>query len=188
MPRGGSSFTGSIDAVLCVWRDKFEDPIEIFPHSRKWRGPRFDPLLFELVKRTHPSLLDNFGDGVSTVVAIDCTPERVQLMKTHAAEEKAREQDERQKELEQAVKSAVKYYLVSPGKKKPAGTGPNKDELTEQVTDATSYKNGGIKFKRKEIHDEIDRLAEAGEIVKIPGKTRGHNYLPVADHPNAETA
>jgi hypothetical protein len=69
LPRGGSSFTGSIDGALCLWREGQGSPSELFPHRDKFRGQHFAPLWFDLAQATHPTARDNFGDEVQTVIA-----------------------------------------------------------------------------------------------------------------------
>jgi hypothetical protein len=69
LPRGGSAFTGSVDGVLCLWREAIGTPSELFVHSQKFRGRHFEPMFFELAEVQHPTALDNFGDPVFTVVA-----------------------------------------------------------------------------------------------------------------------
>lgn len=69
LPRGGSSFTGSVDGVLCLWSEGQGALSELFAHPQKFRGHHFEPMWFELAKAVHPSAVDNFGDQVLTVVA-----------------------------------------------------------------------------------------------------------------------
>jgi hypothetical protein len=69
LPRGGSSFTGSIDGVLCLWRESKDKPSELFAHQQKYRHEHFNPLLFSLQKLEHPTIKDNFGYPVCSVVA-----------------------------------------------------------------------------------------------------------------------
>lgn len=68
LPRGGSSFTGSIDGVLCAWRDCGQI-VELFPHPDKFRGEHFDPMHFELESIDHPTIKDNFGHPARGVIA-----------------------------------------------------------------------------------------------------------------------
>ncbi len=68
LPRGGSSFTGSIDGVLCAWRDGGKI-VEIFPHQDKFRGEHFESMYFELEPIEHPSIKDNFGHPGRAVIA-----------------------------------------------------------------------------------------------------------------------
>lgn len=69
LPRGGSSFTGSIDGVLCLWRESKDKPSELFAHQQKYRHEDFAPLFFDLKKLEHPTIKDNFGYPVCSVVA-----------------------------------------------------------------------------------------------------------------------
>ena len=69
LPRGGSSFTGSIDGVLCLWRDSKDKPSEMFAHQQKYRHEHFNPLFFDLRRLEHPTIKDNFGYPVCSVVA-----------------------------------------------------------------------------------------------------------------------
>lgn len=69
LPRGGSAFTGSIDGVLCLWRESRGMPTELFTHKDKFRGRAFDGELFELIEVEHPNMVDNFGDPATTVLA-----------------------------------------------------------------------------------------------------------------------
>lgn len=73
LPRGGSSFTGSIDGVICLWREGRGAPSEMFSHKDKFRGKAFEGELFRLDEDEHPTLLDNFGDPDVTVVASEMT-------------------------------------------------------------------------------------------------------------------
>jgi hypothetical protein len=70
LPRGGSSFTGSIDGVLCLWQQKKGEAVELFAHSGKFRGRQFESMWFDLKEVAHPTAKDNFGDDVLTVVAV----------------------------------------------------------------------------------------------------------------------
>ena len=70
LPRGGSAFVGSIDGCLCLWRESGETTTELFAHGQKFRGRHFDPMYFDLKPVDHPTQLDNFGDPISTVIAI----------------------------------------------------------------------------------------------------------------------
>lgn len=84
LPRGGSSFGGTIDGVLCVWR---EDGVsEMFPHASKFRGMQFDPLRFVLKEVEHPTLKDNFGFAAQTVIAV---PEQTQSIQEQRMSEAA---------------------------------------------------------------------------------------------------
>lgn len=69
LPRGGSAFTGSIDGVLCLWRESRGMPTELFTHKDKFRGRAFDGEFFQLVEVQHPNVVDNFGDPVTSVLA-----------------------------------------------------------------------------------------------------------------------
>lgn len=69
LPRGGSAFTGSIDGVLCLWRNDRGAPSELFTHKDKFRGKAFEGVMFKLDEVEHPTLVDNFGDPSTTVVA-----------------------------------------------------------------------------------------------------------------------
>ncbi len=69
LPRGGSSFTGSIDGVLCLWREAPGKPSELFAHNQKYRHEHFEPLMFDLMSIEHPTIKDNFGYPVKSVVA-----------------------------------------------------------------------------------------------------------------------
>jgi phage/plasmid primase-like uncharacterized protein len=73
LPRGGSSFTGSIDGVLCLWREGRGAPSEMFSHRDKFRGKAFEGEFFKMDEVEHPTLLDNFGDADVTVVASELT-------------------------------------------------------------------------------------------------------------------
>jgi AAA domain len=70
LPRGGSAFTGSIDGVLCLWKDCPACPVELFPHQTKYRGRHFEPMVFDLVE-IDTDQVDNFGEPVQTVVAME---------------------------------------------------------------------------------------------------------------------
>ena len=69
LPRGGSAFTGSIDGVLCLWRERRGDPSELFTHADKFRGQSFEGHFFNLEEVEHPAIVDNFGDPATSVVA-----------------------------------------------------------------------------------------------------------------------
>jgi hypothetical protein len=73
LPRGGSSFTGSIDGVLCLWKADRGAPSELFSHKDKFRGKAFEGEFFQLDEDEHPTLVDNFGDPDVTVVASEMT-------------------------------------------------------------------------------------------------------------------
>lgn len=66
-PRGGGSFSGSIDGELCAWQ--VCGNVEFF-HRVKFRGPGFKPIRFELQRHTFPDILDNFGEPAVSVVAV----------------------------------------------------------------------------------------------------------------------
>jgi hypothetical protein len=71
LPRGGSSFTGSIDGVLCLWRGANTSVAKLFPHASKFRGAAFEPLHFELKNVDHPTIKDNFGYPAGSVIAVE---------------------------------------------------------------------------------------------------------------------
>lgn len=77
LPRGGSSFTGSIDGVICLWREGRGSPSEMFSHKDKFRGKAFEGEFFKMDEVEHPTLLDNFGDADVTVVASELTGQAV---------------------------------------------------------------------------------------------------------------
>lgn len=70
LPRGGSSFVGSIDGCLCLWREPGDTTTELFPHGQKFRGRPFGSMYFDLKPVDHPTALDNFGDPIGTVIAM----------------------------------------------------------------------------------------------------------------------
>lgn len=67
-PRGGGAFSGSIDGELCAWQS---DGIIEFFHRTKFRGPGFAPVFFKLQPYTLPGVLDNFGQPVQTILAVE---------------------------------------------------------------------------------------------------------------------
>jgi len=67
-PRGGGAFSGSIDGELCAWHENGK--VEFF-HRTKFRGPGFSSIWFDLEKFTLPAMLDNFGNPVQTVLAVE---------------------------------------------------------------------------------------------------------------------
>lgn len=67
-PRGGGAFSGSIDGELCAWQS--DEIIEFF-HRTKFRGPGFAPIFFKLQRYTLPGVLDNFGQPVQTILAVE---------------------------------------------------------------------------------------------------------------------
>lgn len=67
-PRGGGAFSGSIDGELCAWQE--QGNVEFF-HRTKFRGPGFDPMWFSLERYELPGMQDNFGEPVSTVLAVE---------------------------------------------------------------------------------------------------------------------
>jgi hypothetical protein len=67
-PRGGGAFSGSIDGELCAWQA--DGIVEVF-HRTKFRGPGFAPMFFKLRAHVLPGVQDNFGDSISTVVAVE---------------------------------------------------------------------------------------------------------------------
>jgi len=67
-PRGGGAFSGSIDGEICAWQE--DGKIEFF-HETKFRGPGFKSIWFVLEKYVLPSMEDNFGNEVLTVLALE---------------------------------------------------------------------------------------------------------------------
>lgn len=67
--RGGGAFLGSIDGEILGWRADPKDPVEVY-HRTKFRGPGFDPLLFNLEPFTFSQVTDNFGEPIKTVIAV----------------------------------------------------------------------------------------------------------------------
>ncbi|MBU1286924.1 MAG: helicase RepA family protein [Alphaproteobacteria bacterium] len=66
-PRGGGSFSGSVDGLLCGWKEG--EHVEFF-HRTKFRGPGFDPMFFELERYTFENYKDNFGEATVSVIAV----------------------------------------------------------------------------------------------------------------------
>jgi hypothetical protein len=66
-PRGGGSFSGSIDGELYAWN---ENGIVEFGHRAKFRGPGFAPLQFRLERHEFPEITDNFGERAISVIAV----------------------------------------------------------------------------------------------------------------------
>jgi len=69
-PRGGGAFSGSIDGELCAWQENGK--IEFF-HRTKFRGPGFSSIWFDIEKFTLPAMVDNFGNPVLTVLAVEAS-------------------------------------------------------------------------------------------------------------------
>jgi hypothetical protein len=97
-PRGGGAFSGSIDGELCAWA---EGGIVEFFHRAKFRGPGFTPMCFELVPFDLPGEQDNFGEPVTTVVAIESA------VRTTGAGDKIKGK------LQQALWSAIESHYVA---------------------------------------------------------------------------
>lgn len=66
-PRGGGAFSGSIDGELCAWSDG--NGLVEFWHTEKFRGPGFEPLIFQLDRHEFPDIKDNFGAPAIAVIA-----------------------------------------------------------------------------------------------------------------------
>lgn len=71
LPRGGSSFTGSIDGVICIWRASRQSPSEMFAHQSKFRGHWPESVYFDLQVATVTDMVCNHGCPVNSVIAIE---------------------------------------------------------------------------------------------------------------------
>lgn len=68
-PRGGSSFLAEIDGNLGCWIDEGDTRIELF-RTPKFRGPMFDPIVFDLKVIEIPSLTDSKGRPMTAAIAL----------------------------------------------------------------------------------------------------------------------
>lgn len=68
-PRGGSSFLAEIDGNAGVWMDDGDTRAELF-RTTKFRGPVFDPLLFEIKVVELAELADSKGRAMTTAIAV----------------------------------------------------------------------------------------------------------------------
>lgn len=68
-PRGGSSFLAEIDGNAGVWLDDGDTRAELF-RTPKFRGPMFDPLVFEIKVIELPELADHKGRPMTTAIAM----------------------------------------------------------------------------------------------------------------------
>ena len=71
LPRGGSSFTGSIDGVICIWKPSRQSPSEMFAHQSKFRGHWPETVYFDLQETPVTGVVDNFGDQAMSVIAVE---------------------------------------------------------------------------------------------------------------------
>lgn len=71
LPRGGSSFTGSIDGVICIWKPSKQSPSEMFAHQSKFRGHWPETVYFDLQETPVTDVVDNFGDQAMSVIAVE---------------------------------------------------------------------------------------------------------------------
>lgn len=71
LPRGASSFTGSIDGVICIWREPNQSQSEMFAHKGKFRGHWPETFHFELEEITIDEMTDNFGYPAKSVIATE---------------------------------------------------------------------------------------------------------------------
>jgi len=86
VPRGGGAFLNEVDGNLTCKRDDLA--VELHWH-RKFRGPDFAPLSFQLKIVTHERLKDTDGNLIQTVVALALTDEGLRDMsaRRHADED-----------------------------------------------------------------------------------------------------
>jgi hypothetical protein len=66
LPRGGGAYVAEVDGNLVTIRDG--EMTTVHWHG-KFRGPDFDPVVFELVPATAPDLVDSQGRPIPTVIA-----------------------------------------------------------------------------------------------------------------------
>lgn len=71
-PRGGSSFLAEVDGNIGLWRDDALETVEMF-RTGKFRGPEFEPLVFELQPVNVAALLDSKGRPMTSIVALPTT-------------------------------------------------------------------------------------------------------------------
>jgi hypothetical protein len=71
LPRGGSSLTGSIDGVICIWKPSRQSPSEMFAHQSKFRGHWPESVYFDLQETPVTGVVDNFGDQAMSVIAVE---------------------------------------------------------------------------------------------------------------------
>lgn len=68
-PRGGSAFLAEIDGNAGVWMDDGDTRAELF-RTNKFRGPMFDPLLFDIKVIELAALADSKGRAMTTAIAL----------------------------------------------------------------------------------------------------------------------
>lgn len=68
-PRGGSSFLAEIDGNAGVWMDDGDTRAELF-RTPKFRGPMFEPLLFDIKVIELAGLADSKGRPMTTAIAL----------------------------------------------------------------------------------------------------------------------
>ena len=71
-PRGGSAFLAEIDGNAGLWREDGTELVEVFK-TAKFRGPDFEPLIFELRTVAIDALRDSKGRPMLSVVAVPAT-------------------------------------------------------------------------------------------------------------------
>lgn len=107
-PRGGSSFTNEIDALITTWaRD--DETVEMKPHPRKFRGVPFDPIDFKLVRTKPAGLLDARGRQMKATV--------ISPLLRAEVEKKARERETREDQALAAFKANPRLTLAALGEK-----------------------------------------------------------------------
>lgn len=74
-PRGGGAFSGEVDGLLGAWQE--EGAVELF-HLTKFRGPGFASMWYRLMPAPLIGRVDNFGEPVLSVVAVEGSKPRVQ--------------------------------------------------------------------------------------------------------------
>jgi hypothetical protein len=67
LPAGGGAFLNEVDGNLTLWADEKQVTLH---WQGKFRGPEFEPLLFELVKTESPRVVDAKGRPMPAVVAV----------------------------------------------------------------------------------------------------------------------
>lgn len=68
-PRGGSSFLAEIDGNAGVWMEDGDTRAELF-RTPKYRGPMFEPLLFDIKVIELAALADHKGRAMTTAIAM----------------------------------------------------------------------------------------------------------------------
>lgn len=75
-PRGGSAFLAEIDGNAGLWMEEGETRTELF-RTTKFRGPMFDPILFDIRVVELRSLTDSKGRPMTTAIALPVSDDSI---------------------------------------------------------------------------------------------------------------